>query len=144
MPRLHLAEYPRGAPFLSALPCPSSSGRKERHGQEAWALPLHTCVSMGRGPRSSEPDMPHWEGECCLPPPSRTNGEIERGNAQHSTQLTVQLSGPVQIPPPLGGLPSPQQLLSLLSLNPSPLLFIHNFGMRPILPCDISSVGCVF
>lgn len=137
LPRLHLAEYPRGTPFLSALPCPSSSGRKERHGLEAWALPLHTCVSVGRGSHASSV-------RGVLSPPSRTNVEIEHGNAQQSTQLPVQLSGPVQIPPPLGGLPSPQQLLSLLSLNPSPLLFIHNFGMRPILPCDISSVGCVF
>lgn len=116
------------------------------------ALPLQlwwkgkTCLeSVSQAPWSSEPDLPHREGDM-LSLLSRTRVEIERGNTQDSAQLARAAFRACSDSGPFGRSFQPfqpQQWLSLLLMNPSPLLFIHNFSIRPRLPCDISSVGCV-
>lgn len=45
---------------------------------------------------------------------------------------------------PFGRLPRPLQPTAIAFISPPkpyPVLFIHNFGVRPSLPCDISSAG---
>lgn len=108
-----------------------------------------TCLeSLGQAPCASEPALPHREGDM-LSLLSGTHVESDCGNAQRRTQLARAAFGACSDSGAFGWSFQPfqpQQWLSLPLVNPSPLLFIHGFGIRPGLPCDISSVGgvCVF